>query len=366
MPFYYASHNRAAPNAFVSGARRVYNPLGFQKGYNFPLWVIFAGAALGFCASRAQYLDYDGTYGPSKWVPGDWEFQQKGKWRVGLLMHLICVIPIGFLLPWQFLPVIRRKAMLFHRLNGYLLMLLLIVGNVGAIMICDKSLGGSMDVRLTVGFVAIATTLSLIFAYTNIKRLQIDQHRAWMLRAWVYAFIIITQRLIQMAMQRIITKQHKFHMPMACHTVEFIFSLIQPGLAPLFYPQCAEDPNAVVAVLAVPSPQPTPEGILRLDQMGAAIQLTFNPSLILAFLIHAFGIETYLHLTQAESHRLKRVSYEKQLARGWARPGDASWLTKETWGDMDEFDYGQKKSVLEDAPEAEQPRSEGSSEPASR
>lgn len=364
MPFYYTPHNRSARNGFVSRARRIYNPLGFQKGYNFPLWVIFAGAALGFCASRAQYLDYDGTYGPSKRVSGDWEFQQKGKWRVGLLMHLICVIPIGFLLPWQFLPVIRRKAMLFHRMNGYLLMLLLLVGNAGALMICDKSLGGSIDMRLTVGFVAIATTLSLILAYVNIKRLQIDQHRAWMLRAWVYAFIIITERIIQGIMLGIITEENNFYVPMACHTVEFIFSETRSGLASKFYPQCAEDPNAVVAVLAVLQTQPTPEGIDRLDQIGAVIQLTFGPSLALAFLIHAFGVETYLHLTQAESHRLKRVSYEKQLARGWARPGDASWLTKETWGDMDEFDYGKKNPVVEDALEAKQTTSEGSSGPA--
>lgn len=354
MPFYYKSHNKPAPNSFVARARQIYNPLGFQKGYNFPLWIIFAGAALGFCASRAMYLDYDGTYGPSKIVTGDWEYQQKGRWRVGLLMHLICVIPIGFLLPWQFLPVIRRKFMLFHRLNGYLLMTLLIVGNVGALIIVDKSLGGTMDLRVIIGFNAIFTTVALILAYINIKRLQIDQHRAWMLRAWVYAFIIITQRLIQMAAQEVITAENDFHMPMACHTVDFIFSVAQPGLAQLFYPQCAEDPNAFVAVLANPRPQPTPEGIPRLDQIGAAVQLTFAPTCVLALLIHAVGIEIYLQLTQAEANRLKRVSYEKQLARGWARPGDASWLTKETWGDMDEFDYGQRKAEAENAIKADQ------------
>lgn len=349
MPFYYKSHNKSAPNSFVAGARRIYKPLGFQKGYNFPLWIIFAGAALGFCASRAMYLDYDNTYKDSKWVVGDWEFQQSGRWRIGMLMHLICVIPIGFLIPMQFLPVVRRKVMLFHRLNGYLLMILLLTGNAGALMICDKSLGGSIDLRFMVGLVAFVTTISLLLAYINIKRLQIDQHRAWMLRAWVYAFLIVSQRLIQQAALEIIGEKQNFHMPIACHTIEFIFSMVQPGLAPMFYPQCADDPNIIVAVLANPNPQPTPEGIPRLDQIAASVQLTFNPTIVLAFLLHAFGVEMYLHLTQAESHRLKRASYEKQRAKGWIRPGDASWLTKETWGDMDEFDYRQKKFEPEDA-----------------
>lgn len=353
MPFYYKSHNKAAPNSFVSVARRIYNPLGFQKGYNFPLWVIFAGAALGFCASRAMYLDFDGKYKNTKWVTGDWEFQQSGRWRVGMLMHLACVVPIGFLLPWQFLPVIRRKAILFHRLNGYLLMTLLVVGNVGGLMICDKSLGGSLDVRMMIGYLAIVTTGSLIMAYINIKRLQIDQHRAWMLRAWFYAFIPITQRLIQLAMVDIITEKHQLYVPMACHTVEHILSLIQPGLSTMFYPQCEGNPDMKVAVLGNAHPQPTPEGIPRLHEIGASIHLTFSSTIVLSFLIHAFGVEVYLRLTQAEANRLKRVSYERQLAKGWIHPGDASWLTSETWGDMDEFDYVKRKPEVEDANKAE-------------
>lgn len=32
------------PNAFVRTMRKASNPIGFQKGYNFILWFIFAGA----------------------------------------------------------------------------------------------------------------------------------------------------------------------------------------------------------------------------------------------------------------------------------------------------------------------------------
>lgn len=344
MPFYYQSHGKEPPNKFVAVARRIYNPLGFQRGYNFPLWVIFAGAALGFCASRAMYLDYDDTYKKEKWVTGDWEHQSHGRGRVGMLLHLACVIPIGFLLPWQFLPAIRHRFMLFHRLNGYVLMTLLVIGNVGANMIADKALGGSLDARILIVVLTVATTGSLLLAYINIKRLQIDQHRAWMLRAWSYAFVIITQRLIQLAAMEVVSRRGDFYVTMACHSVDAILSLVQPGLAPAFYPQCAGRPDATVAVLANKYAAPTAEGIPPLHEIGATAQVTFAPTGMLALMIHYFAVEMYLHLTGAEANRLKRVSRERQLQRGWSRAGDASWLTRETWGDMDEFDYGDKKA----------------------
>lgn len=41
------------------------------------------------------------------------------------------------------------------------------------------------------GVLAISSLGSAVLAYYNIKVLQIDQHRAWMLRAWTYAASII-------------------------------------------------------------------------------------------------------------------------------------------------------------------------------
>lgn len=360
MPFYYKSHGKEAPNKFVATVRKIYNPLGFQRGYNFPLWIIFGLGALGFCASRAMYLDYDHTYRDDKYITGDWESQSHGRWRVGLLMHLACVIPAGFLLPLQFLPVIRHKFMLYHRIAGYALMLCLLGGNAGAIMISDKALGGSLEVRMFVTIFAGIITVSVILAYVNIKRLQIDQHRAWMLRTWVYSFIIVSQRLMQLPLTTIVSRMGVFYVPMKCHTIDHILTLVQPGLAPAFYPECASNPDAVVAVLANDEPIPNEQGIPPLHEIAAIIQLTLMPTLILAMFMHIFGIELYLHLTGAEAKRLKRVSRERQLARGWSRPGNSSWLTKETWGDMgeDEDDCKEEQAAQEKALRASLPQSD--------
>lgn len=335
MPFYYKSHGKKPPNAFVATVRKIYNPLGFYRGYNFPLWIICGLGALGFSASRAMYLDYDGIYKEAKLPLGDWEYQSHGRGRAGMLMHLAAVVPIGFLLPWQFLPVIRHKFMLFHRLNGYLLLVFLVLCNTGAIMVGPGALGGTIETRLLIGLLTISTFGSAAMAWVNIKQLQIDQHRAWMLRCWAYAFNIISLRLIQLCALEIISRMKTFHAAISCARIDSAFSIIQPGMAPLFYPQCADSPDTYVAVIADVYPDPTPEGIPRLDMITAASQVTFAMSGYMALILHAFVVEVYLYLTQAESARLKRVSHEKQMERKWGK----GWLTKEVWGDCEEDDY---------------------------
>ena len=73
---------------------------------------------------------------------------------------------------------------MFHRINGYVILLLLLLSNVGALMIVRRSFGGEMETQIVIGVLAIITTLGASMAYYNIKRLQIEQHRAWMLRTW--------------------------------------------------------------------------------------------------------------------------------------------------------------------------------------
>lgn len=45
---------RPPRNGFNAAMRKVYNPLGFSKAYNFILWFIFAGALFGFSLSRCK------------------------------------------------------------------------------------------------------------------------------------------------------------------------------------------------------------------------------------------------------------------------------------------------------------------------
>ena len=64
------------------------------------------------------------------------------------------------------------------------------------------------------------------------------------------------------------------------------------------------------------------------------LSLNFGMAGVLAFIMHAAGIEIYLKLTPREGERLRQVSYERQLERGFANPGSAG-LVLEKFGDAE-------------------------------
>lgn len=173
--------------------RTIIEAVGFSKRYNFILWFIFSGAMLGFVLAKLMYLNYDGVFcahgssGISHAAPGQcYAFSKSAVYGVGIRMHIYTVLPSGLLAVLQFLPVLRKKVVLFHRINGYLVLALCLPSVAGAIMIAPVSFGGGLEIQAVVGFVAIIFLGSLGLALYNIKMLQIELHRAWMLRAWFY------------------------------------------------------------------------------------------------------------------------------------------------------------------------------------
>jgi hypothetical protein len=169
-----------------SWAQKIYRPLGFNKGYNFALWFIFGGAMFGFCLARFMYLNFDQNFCPST-PPGEcYYFLNFDRYKIGILLHLAGVLPAGILAVMQFTPYIRHRWIMVHRISGYFAILLYTISLIGALMIARHSFGGGLDVQAWIGFVGIGVLVCFIISYINIKRLQIEQHRAWMLRGWFY------------------------------------------------------------------------------------------------------------------------------------------------------------------------------------
>lgn len=174
-------------NSFVAVMRKVYHIIGFSKGYNFVLFVIFAGACTGFVLARLQYLDYGSLCGDAGTIPGECHmYDQKDHYKIGIKLHLYTILPGALLACLQFIPIIRRQYPLFHRINGYTSILLSVVSSAGGLMVAPVAFGGSLEIRAFVGLSTIMFLGSLGLGLYNIKRLQIEQHRAWMLRAWFY------------------------------------------------------------------------------------------------------------------------------------------------------------------------------------
>ncbi|KAH7469932.1 hypothetical protein FOMA001_g14849 [Fusarium oxysporum f. sp. matthiolae] len=330
-----AAPRRPPANTFVAKARKVYNPIGFSKGYNFILWFIFAGAMFGFALARMMFLNYNGIYcNPNSAGigagPGEcWSYNRKDLYKIGIKMHLYTIIPASFLVVFQFVPFIRYKALLFHRMNGYIVVVLAVIGTVGAIIIAPVAFGGSLSVRAAVGLMSIMFLWSLFLAIWNIKTLQLEQHRAWMLRAWFYAGSIITLRIIMIISALIMSKTPSFRLPMQCAKVASFYDDTESLIAK--YPAC-QDLNAWVAIQGDMSGEST-------ENIASALSLGFSMGIWLALAIHAIGIEVYLHLTPAETERLRRISFQRQQERGFKNPG-SSGLTSDRLGDAETWRPG--------------------------
>ncbi|KAI9668895.1 MAG: hypothetical protein M1831_000965 [Alyxoria varia] len=312
-----------APSGFVSAMRKVYRPLGFHKGYNFPLFIIMAGAMFGFTLARLQYLDVGGIYKEGS-LPGEWYWFKGGHFRIGITMHLACVLPAGFLMVWQFIPVIRFKAILFHRINGYIVIILTLLSNASVFIILRRSVHGDLPTQSALGLLAIMTTIGIGMAYYNIKRLQVDQHRAWMLRTFIWIGTIITLRIIMIISALITSMIGSYYHSWTCD--EIAFARGSNNLREN-YPECLQNgrPEKHVVVHADFNGD-------NVEEVGAALQISFGMAAWLAFFLHLIGVEIYLRMTPAEGERLRCVSYRKQLEAGFSHPGSAG-LTSDRWGD---------------------------------
>ncbi|GAB7341256.1 hypothetical protein MBLNU457_7531t1 [Dothideomycetes sp. NU457] len=311
--------------------RKIYGFFGFSRGYNFPLWIIFAGAMLGFSLARLSYLNISGS-APSSFAsgaaPGEWYWYRSDHYRIGITLHLSTILPAGLLMVWQFVPAIRHRFLLFHRINGYIIIILVLLANAGALMICRRSFGGTIETQVAIVTLATASTVSMAMAYYNIKRLQIDQHRAWMLRAMFYLGTIITLRIIMIISAQITSVVNSYYTVRSCAEIAFIYG--SEATAWTFYPQCntTADPKTNLVVVHATFANGLPE------QIGTSLGMSFGMAMWLAFVLHLVGVEIYLALTPRESNRLRQVSYERQLERGMKNPGSAG-LTADRWGDAE-------------------------------
>lgn len=140
-----------------------------------------------------MYLDFNRNFCPkdgaskggNSAAPGECYYYLNFKrYKIGVLLHLAGILPACLLVVIQFTPFIRHRWITIHRISGYFAILLYTISLVGALMIARQAFGGGLDVQLWVGFVGIGVLVCFVLAWVNIKRLQIEQHRAWMLRGW--------------------------------------------------------------------------------------------------------------------------------------------------------------------------------------
>lgn len=64
------------------------------------------------------------------------------RYRAAMGLHLATSFPAGLLAVVQFVPKIRHCCILYHRVAGYVAVVLMMAGIVGAMMLADTAMGG--------------------------------------------------------------------------------------------------------------------------------------------------------------------------------------------------------------------------------
>jgi uncharacterized membrane protein len=316
---------------------------------------------LGFSLSRLPDLDYDHVFKDDfALVPGYWYYFSQGSYRVGMIIHLATVLPAGILMVLQFTPVIRHKFITFHRINGYTVILLLLISNASACVVLRHNQGGGarMAAQTAEFFLVIITTIGMAMAWWNIRRKQIDQHRAWMLRTMFYMGTIISSRVLNEMAAPIISGIGGYYGVWNCDEIDFLYKNLGLPFPAADYPGCLLADGTVnravnVAVHAVrDESRPERFGANVIGPFGANVSVDFlctsvfslvawqNPTdckqLWICIALHIIGVELYLGMTPREAERLRRISYERQLEAGFPNPGSAG-LTADRWGDAEKW-----------------------------
>lgn len=223
--------------------------------------------------------------------------------RSGMLLHLATFLPAGALVCFQFIPALRRpKYIKFHRVNGYVVLVLSALGTVAALIIESEAMGGILSNRIGTWTLATLVTTAAVKGYVSIKNREIEKHRAWMLRAWFWATSIITMRFILVSLAHIIGHPSRSTtMSMPCAVIEYLHESF-PGTRQNPYPSCAayiSGENPLQEALVT-----TNWDLNDLPGITAALRVGYAVGGWLGFLINATGIEIYIWKT-APPQKLK-------------------------------------------------------------
>jgi hypothetical protein len=295
-------------------ARKVYGPLGFSKAYNCILWFIFGSTFLAFVLLRLQYLNFDifcPTSNPqgSGAAPGECYYYRNFDWyKIGINLHLYGVLPASLIVVLQFTPLIRHHAILVHRIGGYVALLLWTLSAIGALMVARVAFGGEVDVQTWVAAAIVGTSVCFVLAIISIKRLQIEQHRSWMLRGWfivcwlllrvaliltmAQAGAVVTGRVILLISASIIPSTNSYYMSWPCAKIAFVLNTYAEAEIISEYPSCA-------AFFEGTDVQQ--EAVVRADfngahatEIGAALDMKFGSALWIATILHIVCVEIYV------------------------------------------------------------------------
>ncbi|KAG8721991.1 hypothetical protein FRC08_008087 [Ceratobasidium sp. 394] len=277
------------PKCFKWAYHQLSAKLGFKERFSLTFFVLFGGALFGFCMSRLMMLAPSNVV--TKTVPGEWYWYRQALYKPNIFMHIYMSIVGGTLAVFQFIPAIRRRKMILHRINGYIVFFTLIPGSVAGSIVARRAFGGDLNSETayyTLGFmIGPAGMLGVYFARVNTAL-----HREWMLRTMSYSASVITARIITIMARAVISAIGTYYAMWRCDEITFL--LDDPSAVQESFPVCvnATRPKRTF----VPVHASIHEAPIN---FGSTYRIVFGMTLWLAILIHLAGTELYIYLTKS-------------------------------------------------------------------
>ncbi|CUA69399.1 hypothetical protein RSOLAG22IIIB_03924 [Rhizoctonia solani] len=296
------------PGRFRATYRRLSTTLGFKERFSLTFFIVFGGALLGFCLSRLMMLAPSNVI--HKTVAGEWYWYRQALYKPNIFMHIYMSIVGGTLASLQFIPIIRRKKIIIHRINGWIVFLTLGVGSVAGSIVARRAFGGDLNSETayyTLGFmIGPSAMLGVFFARF---RVNVALHREWMLRTVSYSASVITARFITIMARAIISAIGTYYAMWRCDEIAFL--LKDPELIQESFPICVNATRPKRTFVPV-------HASIHQDPInfGSTYRITFGMTLWLAILIHLAGTELYINLTKSyarpvQAHRDSNSGGEK-------------------------------------------------------
>ncbi|KAI0904702.1 hypothetical protein F4823DRAFT_613981 [Ustulina deusta] len=292
--------------------------LHFSDPAHFVAWAVLCGTLATFTLVHLRFIDFHGVFcRDGGRVPGEgalpgecFYFLRSTATQYSVRSHLVLALPAALLACTQFVPRIRHKAIFLHRLNGYVSLVLGIFGAVGIVPSIRHAFGGDVAAQAAGGTMTVLFVGAQLKAYVSVRRRQIDQHQAWMIRSWVYASAIISLRIIMFIAAIIVSVLGDYYMAQPCDKIDFILGHDKNKVLAR-YPDCGpfytgQDPKKHVAVNANIGSK------TDITQVVTAFNATYGMSSWVAFMIHAAGVEIYFNSVASRNHHNNSEVLQKQ------------------------------------------------------
>jgi len=275
--------------------------LGFKEKSSFVSLFIFGGALIGYCLARTMMLDPAKV--PTLLVPGEWFWLRRRMYNICIFMHIYSAIISGIFAVFQFIPAIRRRSMILHRINGYLVLVFLIPSTISGAIVGRRAFGGDLNVQTTLYVATLLIIFSAGMGIFNVRRTR--KHRRWMLRMVVLDAMPITAHLIGLAIRTIAIDLGNYYAVWRCDQLLFVMTNVTA--VEQLYPQCTKAGVDLTEVFVAV------HASVKGGRLGSAsiTRATFGMCMWLALVIHIIGVEIYIRKTESSNRHRHGFALER-------------------------------------------------------